>query len=67
MAKQKVQYTHESLRVRAEILDTVRSHVKNTRQSMCGFVELAITEKINREGIPTLDRQNEWPLKIEKK
>lgn len=66
MAKKKGQYTHQSLRVRTDILDKIRTHVTNTRQSMAGFAEIAIQEKINRDkdtGFPTLDRWNEMDKK----
>lgn len=66
MAKQKVQYTHESVKLNADSVALVRDEVKKTRQSICGFIELAITEKLQREGTPTLDRQT-WPIKKETK
>lgn len=57
MAKQKGQFTHESVRISADHAGKVRQQVIKTRQSICGFIELAIDEKLQREGIPTLDRQ----------
>lgn len=61
MAKQKVQYTHESVKISTEHAGKVRSQIVKTRQSICGFIELAIDEKLAREGVPTLDRQD-WPI-----
>lgn len=67
MAKQKGQYTHESVRISADHAGKVREQIVRTRQSICGFIELAIEEKLEREGVPTLDRQYEWPVKKETK
>jgi len=66
MAKQKVQYTHESVKISTEHACKVREQIVRTRQSICGFIELAIDEKLAREDTPTLDRQD-WPIKIETK
>ena len=66
MAKQKAQYTHESVRISADHANKVREQIIRTRQSICGFIELAIDEKLSREGTPTLDRQ-QWPIKKETK
>lgn len=60
MAKQKVQYTHESVRVQKNVLDNVRSHVSKTKQSMSGFVEIAINERLQKDSF-------EWPVKKETK
>lgn len=64
MKKQKVNYTHESVKLDAGVVQSVRDEIKITRQSICGFIELAIIEKIEREKIerekmesPTLHRQ----------
>jgi hypothetical protein len=63
MAKQKVQYTHESVRISAGHAAKVRSQIVKTRQSICGFIEIAIDEKLERENKPAL----EWPIKKETK
>lgn len=66
MAKQKGQFTHESVRISADHAAKVRQQTVRTRQSICGFIELAIDEKLQREGTQTLDQQ-EWPIKKETK
>lgn len=66
MAKQKVQHTHKSVRVQREVLDSIIDHVSKTRQTISGFIELAVDEKLQRESIPTLAAQ-EWPVKNETK
>lgn len=48
MKKQIVQYTHESVRLRKEIVNRLRNECDITRQTMSGFTEIAIMEKIER-------------------
>jgi hypothetical protein len=48
MAKQKVQYTHKTLKVRSEVWERAISETELTRQTLSGFVEIAIMEKIER-------------------
>jgi hypothetical protein len=48
MGKQKIQFTHESVRIRKEILQRLKDETAITRQTLSGFVEIAIMEKIER-------------------
>ncbi|MES3017356.1 MAG: hypothetical protein V4721_06235 [Bacteroidota bacterium] len=52
MNKRKELVTTEPVRIGAEAVISVRKRVAETRQTIRGFIELAIEEKIEREGKP---------------
>lgn len=49
MAQRKEKFTHESLRVRCEVLQKIREHVAVSKHTMTGYAEIAILEKLERE------------------
>jgi len=49
MSQKKEKFTHESLRVRCEVLQKIREHVAVSKHTMTGFAEIAILEKLERE------------------
>ncbi len=61
----KKKYTTVAQRVDKEICDEVRKKLVG-QETIGGFYDRAAKEKLQREGIPTLDRQ-EWPIKKETK
>jgi len=46
--KKSVRHT-ESVKIESEVVDSVRALVKVTKQSISGFISLAIIEKIKKE------------------
>jgi len=55
-----------SVKVDNEIYNKVIDHTQNTGGKIGKFFEIAAKEKLEREGTPTLDRQD-WPIKKETK
>lgn len=63
--KQKKKYVTVSQRVDKDICNKVKLSLVG-QETIGGFYDRAAQEKLDREGTPTLDRQD-WPLKKETK
>lgn len=59
-------YKGKNIRVREDAHQSAVIHC-GKKIVLGEFVSEAIEEKLQREGVPTLDRQDEWPIKKETK
>jgi hypothetical protein len=55
-----------SVKIDSDIYKQVIEHTQNNGSKIGKFFEIAAKEKLAREGVPTLDRQD-WPIKKETK
>lgn len=56
-----------SVKIDNDIYQQVIDHTQNNGGKIGKFFEIAAKEKLAREGTPTLDRQDSWPIKKETK
>lgn len=63
MSKAKQEYTHQSVKLSNISVDKVRERVEVTRQSISGFIEIAIEEKLANDLGPVTNRVGPQVLK----
>ena len=56
MNKPKQHQTHQSVKLPSQLLNSVRNRVAVTKQSISGFIEIAIHEKLTNDLGPSTSR-----------